>query len=102
MNTVTGPIVEVDIAALEALARELAGLSDRLTGEGTTHEWQPPVPQPTGQATVDLTAAANHVVGECAANLLLVAAQIGSAARFYEHVDSEEAHHITTSMQPPK
>jgi hypothetical protein len=55
---VTGPIVKVDTAALEVLARELAGLSDRLTGEGTTHEWQPPVPQPTGQATVDLTAAA--------------------------------------------
>jgi hypothetical protein len=98
---VTGPIVDVDTAALQALARELAGLSDRLTAEGITHEWQPPVPQPTGQATVDLTASANHVVGECAANLLLFADQIASAARFYEHVDSEEAHHITTSMQPP-
>ncbi|HYZ67945.1 MAG TPA: hypothetical protein VE666_09115 [Mycobacterium sp.] len=59
----TGPIVRVDTAALEALARELAGLSDRLTGEGITHEWQPPVPQPTGQATRDVTAAANHVAG---------------------------------------
>jgi hypothetical protein len=101
MNPVTGPIVQVDTAALEALARELAGLSDRLIGEGTTPEWQPAVPQPTGQATVDLTAAANHVVGECAANLLLFADQIASAARFYQHVDSEEAHYITTSVQPP-
>lgn len=98
----TGPIVKVDTAALEAVARELAGLSDRLTGEGTTHEWQLPVPQPTGQATVDLTAAANHVVGECSANLLLFAEQIASAARYYEHRDSEEAHHLDGSMQPPR
>jgi len=102
VNAVTGPIVRVDTAALEAVARELAGLSDRLTGEGITHEWQPPVPQPTGQAAVDVTAAANHVAGECSANLLLFAEQIASAARYYEHRDSEEAHQITGSMQPPK
>jgi hypothetical protein len=60
------------------------------------------VPQPSGQATVDVTAAANHVAGECSANLLLIAEQIASAARYYEHRDSEEAHKIANSMQPPK
>jgi hypothetical protein len=98
--TVTGDL-KVDTAALEAVARELGGFSDELSAGGITHEWQPPVAQPTGQATVAVTAAANHVVGECAANLLRFADDIAQAARFYAATDSEEAHRITT-MQPPK
>jgi hypothetical protein len=98
---VTGPL-EVDTAALEAVARELAGLSDQLSDGGVVHEWQAPVAQPTGQATVDVTAASNHVVGECAANLLVFAGDIARAARFYAATDSAGAQEIAATMQPPK
>lgn len=91
----------VDTAALEAVARELNGLSDQLTSGGITHEWQPPVPQPTGPATVAVTAAANHVAGESAANLLVFSEDIARAARFYAKVDDAEAHQID-QMLPPK
>jgi hypothetical protein len=98
---VTGPL-KVDTEALEAVARELGGLSDQLSDGGVVHEWQPPVAQPTGQATVDVTAAANHVVGKCAANLLLFADDVARAARFYAATDSEEARHVDATMQPPR
>lgn len=98
---VTAPL-EVDVPALEAVARQLGGLSDQLTSGGITHEWQPLVAQPTGPATVGVTAAANHVVGEAAANLLLFADDIASAARHYATRDAEEAHQIDTTMQPPR
>jgi hypothetical protein len=98
---VTQPL-EVDVPALEAVARQLSGLSAQLTSGGITHEWQPPVAQPTGQATVDVTAAANHVVGEASANLLLTADDIARAARYYASRDSEEAHEIDTTMPPPR
>ncbi|MET0474981.1 MAG: hypothetical protein ABW001_10115 [Mycobacterium sp.] len=94
--------LEVDVPALEGVARQLGGLSDQLTSGGITHEWQPPVAQPTGPAVVGVTAAANHVVGEAAANLLLFADDIASAARYYATRDSEEAHEIDTTMQPPR
>jgi hypothetical protein len=97
---VTGDL-KVDTTALEGVARELGGLSDQLTAGGITHEWQPPVAQPTGPATVAVTAAANHVVGECAANLLLTANDIAQAAHLYAATDAAEAQQINT-MQPPK
>jgi hypothetical protein len=98
---VTGPL-KVDTEALEAVARELGGWSDELSAGGVVHEWQPPVAQPTGQATVDVTAAANHVVSEAAANLLLFADDVAAAARVYAATDSEEARHVDATMQPPK
>jgi hypothetical protein len=98
---VTVPL-EVDVPALEAVARQLGGLSDQLTSGGIAHEWEPPVAQPTGQATVSVTAAANHVVGEAAANLLSIADDIARAARYYAARDSEEAHEIDTTMPPPR
>jgi hypothetical protein len=98
---VTEPL-EVDVSALEAVARHLSGLSDQLSSAGITHEWQPPVPQPSGQAAVDVTAAANHVVGEAAANLLVFADDIGRAARYYAGRDSDEARKLDTTMQPPR
>ena len=97
---VTGDL-KVDTAALEAVARQLSGLSDQLTSGGITHEWQPPVAQPTGPATVAVTAAANHVAGECAANLLVFADDIARAARFYAAVDAAEGSTID-QMLPPK
>jgi hypothetical protein len=96
------PPLEVDVPALEAVARQLSGLSDQLTSGGITHEWEPPVAQPTGPATAGVTAAANHVVGEAAANLLSFADDIAGAARYYAARDSEEAQKIDTTMQPPR
>ena len=93
--------LKVDVAALEGVARELGGLSGEMSAGGITHEWQPPVAQPTGPATVAVTAAANHVVGECAANLLLFADDIAQAALFYAATDTAEAQQITT-MLPEK
>jgi hypothetical protein len=98
---VTTPL-EVDVPALEGVARQLGGLSDQLTSGGITHEWQPPVAQPTGPAAVGVTAAANHVVGEAAANLLLFADDIARAARYYATRDFEEARKVDTTMQPPR
>ncbi|MBB5162576.1 type VII secretion target [Mycobacterium sp. AZCC_0083] len=93
--------LKVDTAALEAVARQLNGLSDQLTSGGITHEWQPPVAQPTGPATVAVTAAANHVAGECAANLRVFGEDIARAARFYAAIDTAEANQID-KMLPPK
>ena len=101
MVTVTSPL-EVDTAALEVVARELSALSDQLTSGGVTHEWQPPVAQPSGPAAVGVTAAANHVVGEASANLLLFADDIAKSARYYAAKDAEEAHRVDTTMQPPR
>ena len=101
MVTVTSPL-EVDTEALEGVARELSGLSDQLTSGGVTHEWQPPVAQPSGPAAVGVTAAANHVVGEASANLLLFADDIAGAARYYASRDAEEAHRIDTTLQLPR
>jgi hypothetical protein len=98
---VTSPL-EVDTAALTALARELAAFSDQLSDGGTVHESQPTVAQPTGPATVGVTAAANHVVGECAANLLLFADDVAAAARAYEQTDAGEAGRLTDTMPRPK
>ncbi|WP_101952188.1 type VII secretion target [Mycobacterium sp. 3519A] len=93
--------VEVDPAALQAVARELAALSHQLSGEGVKHETQPAVAdQPTGPAVVDLSAAANHVVGECAANLLLFAESVAAAARWYEATDAESSHELARQMLP--
>jgi hypothetical protein len=97
---VTGPL-KVDTAALEAVARELSGLSDQLA-RTIVHEWQPPVAQPSGQATVEVTAAGNHVIGECAGNLALFAGDIAQAARFYAATDSAQAQQITPIMPHPK
>ena len=101
MVTVTSPL-KVDTAALEGVARELSGLSDQLSSGGVTHEWQPPVAQPSGTAAAGVTAAANHVVGEASANLLLLADDIAGAARYYASRDAEEATQIDTTMQPPR
>lgn len=99
--SVTSPL-EVDTAALTTLARDLAGMSDQLSDGGIVHESQPTVAQPTGPATVAVTAAANHVVGECSANLLLFADDVVSAARAYEQTDAGEAGRLTTTMPRPK
>lgn len=96
-----GPDLRVDTDALNAVARELAELSAQLDGS-LIHEWQPPVDQPTGQATVDLTAAANHVMTESSANLLLFADNIAKAARTYDETDSGEADKVIATMDPPK
>jgi hypothetical protein len=99
---VSGPL-EVDAAALAALARELMSLSEALSDGGIVHESQPAVQnQPTGPATVGLTAAANHVVGECAANLLVFAEAVAAAARAYETTDSTAAHQLTPVIEPPR
>lgn len=90
----------VDAAALEAVARELGALSDHLSGEGVVHETQPPVDQPTGRAVAEATAAANHVVGECAANLLLFAERVADSARWYRATDSGAAGAVARTMQP--
>lgn len=93
--------LKVDTAALKAVARQLNGLSDQLTSGGITHEWQPPVPQPTGPATVAVTAAANHVAGEAAANMRVFSEDIAKAARFYATIDAAEGSKID-QMLPPK
>lgn len=94
--------LKVDVPALEAIARRLGGLSDQLTSGGITHEWQPPVAQPTGPAAVGVTAAANHVVGEAAASLLSFADDVAGAARYYAARDADAALEIGTTMQPPR
>jgi hypothetical protein len=96
---VTRPL-KVDVAALEGVARRLDALSDQLGG-AVIHEWQPPAPQPTGQATVAVTAAGNHVLAQCSGNLLLVADQLAQAARYYATRDSTEAQTLNTTMQQP-
>lgn len=96
-----GPDLRVDTDALNAASRELAALSDQLDGY-LIHEWQSPVDQPTGQATVDLTAAANHVMSESSGSLLLFADKIAKAARTYDETDSDEAGKVIATMHPPK
>jgi hypothetical protein len=90
----------VDPAALDAVARELAALSDQLTDRGVVHEPQPPVDQPTGRAVAEATAAANHVVGESAANLLVFAERVAESARWYRATDSDGAGAVAQTMQP--
>lgn len=90
----------VDAAALEEVARELAALSDQLSDQGVVHETQPPVDQPSGQAVGAVTAAANHVVGECAANLLVFGERVAESARWYRATDSDAAGAVAQTMQP--
>jgi hypothetical protein len=96
---VSAPL-ETDPAALEAVARELSALSDQLSGDGVTHETQPRVDQPSGQAVGAVTAAANHLVGECAANLLLFAERVAASARWYRATDTDAADAVAQTMQP--
>ena len=96
------PPLEVDVPALEAIARQLGGRSDELTSGGVTHDCQPPAAQATGPAAVGVTAAANHVVGEAAASLLSFADDVAGAARYYAARDSDAALKIGTTMQPPR
>jgi hypothetical protein len=96
---VTGPAVKVDPVALEVLARELATLSEQLS-DGISHQTSPTVDQPSGAAVVGVDAAANHVVGECAANLLLFAQRIAESARWYRATDTDAARAVAQTMQP--
>lgn len=93
--------LRVDTAALNAAARELAALSDEL-GDSLTHEWQPPADQPSAKATVAVTAATNHVMGECSGNLLNFADNIARAARYYDATDSANARAVINTMNPPE
>ncbi|WP_029110121.1 type VII secretion target [Mycobacterium sp. URHD0025] len=93
--------LRVDTAALKGAARELAAISDEL-GDSLTHEWQPPANQPSAKATVAVTAATNHVMSECSANLLTFADNIAQAARYYDATDSAGARTVINSMNPPK
>ena len=88
----------VDTAALEAVAREFAQLSDELTRSGTVHQSAPAPDQPSGKAVSELTASADHMVQTCADHLLGVASSLAGAARLYEAMDSESAHRISTAM----
>jgi hypothetical protein len=97
---VTQPL-RVDTAALKGAAEELAAFSDEL-GDSLTHEWQPPANQPSAKATVALTAATNHVMSECSANLLYFADNIAQAARYYDATDSVNAQAVIKTMNPPK
>lgn len=92
--------LNVDAAALEQVARELAALSDQLSAHGVVHATQPPVDQPSGQAAVAVTAAANHIVGECAANLLLFGGRVAESARWYRATDADAAHAVAQTMAP--
>jgi hypothetical protein len=95
---VTGPGLGVDTAALEAVAREFAQLSDELTRSGTVHESMPMTDQPSAVAVSELTASADHTIKTCADHLLGVAESVAGAARLYEAVDSEGAHKLSTTM----
>jgi hypothetical protein len=96
---VSSPL-HTDPAALEAVARELSALSDQLSGEGVVHESQPRVDQPSGQAVIAVTAAADHVVGECAANLLVFGERVAASARWYRTTDSDAAGAVAQTVQP--
>ncbi|HEX9499656.1 MAG TPA: type VII secretion target, partial [Mycobacterium sp.] len=86
----TGPSLGVDTAALEAVARDFAQLSDELTRFGTVHESMPASvsDQPSGKAVSELTASADHMTGTCADHLLGFAESVAAAARAYEATDS--------------
>ena len=94
----TGPRLAVDTAALEAVAREFAQLSDELTRSGTVHESMPIKDQPSGVAVSDLTASADHMIKTCTDHLLGLAESLAAAARFYEATDSEGARKLSTTM----
>jgi hypothetical protein len=94
---VTGSL-GVDTAALEAVAREFAQLSDELIRSGTVHESAPAPDQPSGKAASELTAAADHMVQTCADHLLGLASSLAGAARLYEAMDAESAQKISTTM----
>lgn len=93
--------LRVDTAALNSAARELAASSDELD-HSLTHEWQTPADQPSAKATVALTAATNHVMSECSANLLSFADNIAQAARFYDATDSVNARAVINTMNPAR
>ena len=88
----------VDTAALEAVAREFAHLSDELTRSATVHESTPAPDQPSGKAVTELTASANHMVTTCANHLLGFAESLVAAAHLYDAMDAEGAHKLSTTM----
>lgn len=94
----TGPGLGVDTAALEAVAREFAQLSDELTRSSTVHESTPVTDQPSGIAATELTASADHMIKTCADHLLGFAQSVAAAARAYESTDSAGAQRLSTSM----
>ncbi|MUL85739.1 MULTISPECIES: type VII secretion target [unclassified Mycolicibacterium] len=93
--------LRVDTAALKRAAQDLAASSDELD-HSLTHEWQPPADQPSAKATVAVTAATNHVMSECSANLVYFADNIAQAARYYDATDSANAGAVINTMNPPK
>ncbi|MDT5182335.1 MAG: hypothetical protein QOJ20_1399 [Mycobacterium sp.] len=95
---VTGPGLGVDRAALEAVAREFAQLSDELTRLGTVPESMPATDQPSGKAVSELTTSADHMTGTCADHLLGFAESVAAAARAYEATDSAGAQRLSTTM----
>jgi hypothetical protein len=95
---VTGPSLGVDTAALEAVAREFAQLSEELTRSGTVHESIPVTDQPSGKAVSELTASADHMIKTCADHLLGFAESVAAAAHAYESTDSEGAQRLSTTM----
>jgi hypothetical protein len=95
---VTGPSLGVDTAALEAVAREFAQLSEELTRSGTVHQAMPATDQPSGKAVSELTASADHMTGTCADHLLGFAESVAAAARAYESTDSAGAQRVSTTM----
>jgi uncharacterized protein YukE len=97
---VSAPL-QVDVDALEAAAREMSTLSNDLD-HLIIHEWQPPVDQPSARAAVATTAATNHVIGECAGNLLALATNLGQAARTYRQTDSDAAGQVGSALPPQK
>lgn len=94
----TGPGLGVDTAALEAVAREFAQLSDELTRSGTVHESMLVTDQPSGTAATELTASADHMIKTCADHLLGFAQSVAAAARAYESTDSAGAQRLSTAM----
>jgi hypothetical protein len=95
---VTGPGLEVDTAALEAVARQFAQLSAELTRSGTVHESTPAPDQPSGKAVSELTGSADHMVTTCADYLLGFAESLVAAAHRYDAMDAEGAHKLSTTM----
>jgi hypothetical protein len=94
---VTGAL-EVDTAALEAVARDFAQLSDELTRSATVHESAPVADQPSGKAVSELTASANHMVTTCADHLLGLAGSLAAAGRAYQAADAEGGDKLSTTM----
>ncbi|MFG1934463.1 type VII secretion target [Mycobacterium sp. NPDC048908] len=88
----------VDAAALEAVARDFAQLSDELTRSATVHESAPVADQPSGEAVSELTASADHMVKTCADHLLGLADSLAAAARAYRSADAHGADRLSTTM----